>query len=371
MTKRYQKHKKYRVLRRLWRRYRRQLRPVLLAGVFFIGLGTSVYALTAAQQSPHVTPPLASQPSAPATKPVVKPKPAAPKPAAPHTPKKPVAKAAPVSTPAPKRAPDIKRSPAAVASTHTSPGSGTSGLTSTSGTPPPATPTPASASTSTTQTSTPPPPSCANTTERYYSSNWAGYFRTGCTFTAVSGAWTVPTPTTTSTTDVSIDAAWIGVGGATTNDLIQVGTEDTVATDGTINVAAFYELLPDMPHYPASIIVAPGDQISASLSEISTNLWSISISDLTSGTSFASTVSYASSHSSVEWIEEDPSYTDGTLVPFDDFGSVNFAGSSSTGNGVVGNLGDASSITLVDQFGRALAVPSAVVGGSSFSVIRR
>lgn len=278
--------------------------------------------------------------------------------------------AQPVTTPTPKPAADVTQSPAAVASSSATPGNGVSGLSSSAGSPTPAAPAPTTTTDpSTTSTQTP----CSNTPGQYASSNWAGYFRTGCTFTAVSGKWTVPTATTTSTTDTTVDATWIGIGGVSTNDLIQVGTEETVDTEGTINAAVFYELLPDAPHYPVTITVSPGDQMSASLAETTQNNWLISISDLTTGKSYTKTVTYTSSYSSVEWIEEDPSFTDGTLVPFDNFGTVTFTGAGNTGNGTTGNLSDASRITLVDDQGHALAIPSAVTGANSdsFSVRRQ
>ena len=157
-----------------------------------------------------------------------------------------------------------------------------------------------------------------------------------------------------------------------TNDLIQVGTEETVDTDGTINAAVFYELLPDAPHYPITITVSPGDQMSASLTETTEDSWLINISDLATGESYTKTVTYTSSHSSVEWIEEDPSFNDDTLVPFDNFGTVIFTGASSTGNGTTGNLADASSITLVDDQQHALAIPGTITGANSDSfTIRR
>lgn len=360
------------MIQRLLRRLLRSLRTPrtehrLLLGCVMIWIIALAYGISTAHHAPAATPPTTH--TLASSQHVVKKKSVPAAPPVP-TPSPPSTAAAPAVTPAPKPAADVTRSPAAVASTNTSPGSGVSGLAPTAGSLPPAAP---ATSAETTNTPTTPMVTCTNTPGRYYSANWSGYFRTGCTFTAVAGAWTVPTPTTTSTTDTTTDSTWIGIGGVDTNDLIQVGTEATVDTDGTINAAVFYELLPDAPHYPVTITVAPGDRMSATLQETSANLWLISITDATTGQTYTRNVSYTSSHSSVEWVEEDPSFADGSLVPFDNFGTVTFTGSTSTGNGVTSTLADGSSITLVDDQGRALAVPGAVTGASndSFSVTRR
>lgn len=70
--------------------------------------------------------------------------------------------------------------------------------------------------------------------------NWSGYQATGGTFTAVNGTWTVPQPSTNS---IGADAAWVGIGGITSHDLIQAGTEETVS-GGQVSYNAWIETLP-------------------------------------------------------------------------------------------------------------------------------
>jgi len=80
---------------------------------------------------------------------------------------------------------------------------------------------------------------------------------------------------------------------------------------------------------------------------------------------------YSSTNSSAEWVEEDPSYTNGNMIPFDNFGAVNFSSISTTKSGSVDNLstGDALPITMVNDANTAVATPSAIEGGgSSFSI---
>lgn len=205
----------------------------------------------------------------------------------------------------------------------------------------------------------------------YTSSNWAGYFATMGGYTGISGTWTVPRPTGNGVS-TSGDAAWIGIGGATTSDLIQVGTAHQVAANGQVAVAIFYEMLPASAIIVSSVTVSPGDVISASLTG-SGNVWTIRATDVTTGQVFSITVNYTSSLSSAEWIEEDPSYSSGQLMPFDNFGSVTFSGGSATRSGVTANilaLG-AQEVTMVNSSGQAIATPSSLNGaGNGFSVTR-
>lgn len=202
-------------------------------------------------------------------------------------------------------------------------------------------------------------------TTTYASTNWSGYLATGGNFTVVSGSWAVPTVSG----DTGIDGTWIGIGGVTSNDLIQVGTLDQVAADGTVSSNIFYEILPaeamvvDMP-------IKSGDVMSASITETSLNLWLIVINDFTNGNTFSKSLSYNSSHSSAEWIEEDPSYLSGGLMPFANFGTVTFSGCKATVDSYLYDIADigASPITMVARRS-PIAVPSAI-SGSGFSVTR-
>ena len=168
----------------------------------------------------------------------------------------------------------------------------------------------------------------------------------------------------------SADAAWIGIGGVSSSDLIQTGTVDSVSASGTASYEAFYELLPDAALIIRGFAINAGDTMDADIHETTTNTWSISLTDDTTHQQYTTTVSYASSLSSAEWIEEDPS-SDNGLVPLDTFGSVTFSGSMTTISGTAKNLNAASSapITLVDRYGRPLATPSAITtNGEGFTV---
>jgi hypothetical protein len=201
------------------------------------------------------------------------------------------------------------------------------------------------------------------------SQNWSGYAATGATFTAVSGMWTVPQ--VASTGHSGADATWVGIGGVTRNDLIQTGTQNAIDSSGLVSTTAFIEMLP-APSHPIPVTVNAGDSIAVSVAQQSSNQWQFTFNDKTNGQVYNTTVSYASSLSSAEWIEEDPS-SRGRLLPLDNFGTLQFSGGLTTKNGNSVNLAQANAqaITMVNAGCQTLASPSALgADGASFSITR-
>jgi Peptidase A4 family len=152
---------------------------------------------------------------------------------------------------------------------------------------------------------------------QWAASNWSGYAETG-TFTGVSGTWTVPAVTATSSPTYS--ATWVGVDGFNDDDLIQTGTEQDYYS-GAAHYDAWWEILPaaETEISPSSHPVSPGDRMSASIYETSSttggggffhrrseHVWVISISDTTKGWSFTTDQGYNGPGSSAEWIVEAP-----------------------------------------------------------------
>ena len=236
---------------------------------------------------------------------------------------------------------------------------------------PPSSTSPSSAPSPTTGPSSAPTPSTgpgnAPTTVGTTSRNWSGYVASGTTFTAVSGTWTVPTVAATGT---GVDATWAGIGGATTTDLIQAGTQAAV-DNGVVQYSAWIETLPQASQ-TVPLTVNAGDTITVSITEGSSNSWAISIVDATSGGSYSGTVTYASSGSSAEWIEEAPSSGRG-IVLLDQFRTVQFTNASAVENQqtVTAAAAGAKQITMINGSGVQLAAASALgAGGASFSVTR-
>jgi hypothetical protein len=201
------------------------------------------------------------------------------------------------------------------------------------------------------------------------SRNWAGYAATGSSFTAVSGTWRVPTISARRTP--AADATWVGIGGITSRDLIQAGTDATVQS-GQVIYTAWIEMLPQASR-PVPLRVSAGDMVSVSITQQPDETWQIRIRNATTGQSYEKSVTYQSSRSSAEWIEESPVAGRRTLLPLDNFGTVRFTGATTLEEGQQRTIAQAGgqAITMSDRTGQPLAQPSALGSdGASFSVNR-
>jgi hypothetical protein len=227
---------------------------------------------------------------------------------------------------------------------------------------------------STTQPTTPgQQPAPFEPTSRNTSHNWSGYAATSSArdYTGVTGTWTVPQPEAASTPGVS--AAWVGIGGVNSRDLIQAGTQEVVSGTGQSQYQSWIEMLPQASKQ-VPLNVKPGDSVTVSIDkqDSGANMWQIAFKNNTTGQTYQTDVKYASTQSSVEWVEEAPS-GQGGILPIDDFGTIAFSDASATQAGQTVNLTQAKAqpISLLGANGQALAVPSAIGGdGASFSVAR-
>ncbi len=257
--------------------------------------------------------------------------------------------------------------------------------------------------------------------------NWSGYalenWETGVLYTNVSGSWTVPVASyktpgdscypiagwgfATSVSCVAhkvptmYSAAWVGIGGACTDQtcryvdqtLIQTGTSSDVKADGTPDYYAWYEMLPDYMQVigtdqPCDTdasgkcfvprVVKPGDKINTLIRCESnctpghpSQTWLISIADITQDWIHSIYVPYSSSLLSVEWVQEAPSSSAGVL-PLAKFEPVTFtvpafnsqlAYFPTAGFGGMGR----QAITMINNYGQT-AVPSPPIVGNTFSV---
>jgi len=199
------------------------------------------------------------------------------------------------------------------------------------------------------------------------SRNWAGYVADSGNYTSVSGSWTVPAPSTSS--DGS-DATWVGIGGVHSTDLLQTGTQ-AIVQNGQIQYSAWYEALPGLERQ-IPMDISGGDSVSASIVETSPGLWHVHIRDNTNNETFDKDISYDSSHSSAEWIEEQPTGV-GFALALDYFGSVNFSGAETTLNGATVSIAGAGAhaLQMANQNDDTTAsVSSLGSDGESFSVSR-
>jgi hypothetical protein len=199
--------------------------------------------------------------------------------------------------------------------------------------------------------------------------NWAGYVATSGAFTSVGANWAVPTATGTNS-NLSADATWVGIGGISSADLIQAGTQ-TVIQGGVPSYQAWYELLP-AASVQVPLTVHPGDAMTISIAEQASSTWEISFGDASTGQSYQASVPYSSSLSSAEWIEEMPSDAR-NFVALDNFGTVSFTGAFAVQNGtqMTPSALGAQPMTMITSAGQALASPSSLgPDGASFTVTR-
>jgi Peptidase A4 family len=151
--------------------------------------------------------------------------------------------------------------------------------------------------------------------------NWAGYAVTpGSGVTAVDSTFTVPSA---GTVPPGFSATWAGIGGYTTSDLIQAGVSEQSLPSNSLlgdQYYAWYEILPASETQitgctgDASCTVNPGDSITVDIHNVSGNTWSINLSDAGHWT-YSDSLTYASSESSAEWIQEAPSLADVQTIP--------------------------------------------------------
>jgi len=205
------------------------------------------------------------------------------------------------------------------------------------------------------------------------SNNWSGYNQGaleqgGKLFSGITGDWTVPTATQHTAGEDEFSSSWIGIGGGcvdagctvTDNTLIQLGTEQDVAANGVASYSAWWEIIPVPSVTISGFTVRPGDHIHATLNATAPGVWTMTMHDLTSGSSFSQTVPYPSTEATAEWIEESPLEigTSGTgLAALPNLSNANF--DLATTNGANAKLTPAEEIQLVDANSHPLATPSA------------
>lgn len=204
------------------------------------------------------------------------------------------------------------------------------------------------------------------------SNNWFGYSQGtleqgGKLFNSIGGGWTVPKATQHSSGKAESSSDWIGIGGGcvdaacTVGDgtLIQTGTEQDVDATGHASYSAWWEIIPG-PSITITMTVAPGDHMRASIAETpaGSNLWTISLRDVTRNETFTQTVPYSSSRLTAEWIEEAPLVL-GTSAGFAALPKLtNPVFDFATTNGAPANLQASERVQLIDPNGKAIATAS-------------
>lgn len=204
------------------------------------------------------------------------------------------------------------------------------------------------------------------------SNNWSGYNQGvldqgGTGFHSISGEWVVPTAKPAKSGEDEYSSSWLGIGGGcldtsctlTDSTLIQAGTEQDVAANGTASYSTWYELIP-APSIATPLAVKPGDTMKVSIAETVPEVWTITMTNVTTGQSWNTTVPYTSTYGTAEWIEETPVVLGGSggaqVGPLPNLGTVHF--DQATANGANAALTPAQAIQLVDFNNKVLATPS-------------
>jgi peptidase A4-like protein len=205
------------------------------------------------------------------------------------------------------------------------------------------------------------------------SNNWAGYnqgiLEKGAPFTSISGTWTVPRATQHAKHRAEPSSAWIGFGGgcpdpsctAPSATLIQEGTEQDVGRLGKAHYSAWWELITAPSVRISGFAVHPGNRIHASIVETpaGSNVWAMSMRNLTTGKRWSQIVPSTSSHDTAEWIVETP-LTFGTggagLANMPNLSRVHF--DRARVNGARAGLVRSQEMQLVDSKDRPVATPS-------------
>jgi Peptidase A4 family len=205
------------------------------------------------------------------------------------------------------------------------------------------------------------------------SNNWSGYnqgtLEQGSTlFHSISAEWTVPTASQHTSGQAESSADWIGIGGGcvdancavTDPTLIQTGTEQDVSSSGTPSYSAWWEVIPAPSLTITSMTIHPGDRMSASIAEVvqGSDVWTITIKDLTHPQSYSDTVPYPSSHLTAEWIQETPLIlgTGAGIASQPNLTSPAFDLAKT--NGAPAHLKPSEEIQLTDSSGKVIGTPS-------------
>lgn len=205
------------------------------------------------------------------------------------------------------------------------------------------------------------------------SQNWFGYnqgeVEKGVAFHSITAAWTVPTASQRVRGEAEYSATWAGIGGGCVDPscsvvddtLIQAGTEQDITGSGVAVYSAWWEVLPG-PSMPISgMAVRPGDRMSLLLQETrqGSELWDLTLKDVTRHESYGRVIPYSSSYASAEWIDEAPVVVGAGagIAPLPNLSVTTF--DTAGANGFSAGFVPAEEMQMVDSSRRVIGAPSA------------
>jgi hypothetical protein len=204
------------------------------------------------------------------------------------------------------------------------------------------------------------------------SRNWSGYAddnTKGNKYSKVTGKWTEPKATCTSTQTLAV--FWVGIDGFNSSTVEQDGTL-IFCNGGTPTYFTWWEMFPSNAIQVVGSTVKPGDHIAASVVKTGTS-YALKVTDSThTANSFSTTQTCAAAtckDTSAEWIAEAPSNSSGVL-PLAKFSTWTLTAAtvkSGTKTGTISTFPD-NAITMVNGT-KVLAKPGPLNSkGNSFKV---
>jgi hypothetical protein len=196
-----------------------------------------------------------------------------------------------------------------------------------------------------------------NTTHELLSDNWAGAILIAdvATYESVTATFTVPVPESTVEGEEQCASAWVGIDGDTCDTAILQTGIDLCALDGEIGFDAWFEFFPAVSEDFDDITISNGDVITLTATVTSATSGTLEIINESTGVGVLATVSSTASlcQFNAEWIVEDFEECEGSdcfLVPFADFGVVEFTGAQATTiSGGIQTAGEAQTIDIVQD----------------------
>jgi len=206
------------------------------------------------------------------------------------------------------------------------------------------------------------------------STNWAGAVLETTGVTEVTGTFTIPKPTVPTggkATTEYCGAAWVGIDGDTCQSgLIQTGVFWCVE-NGAFSYEAWYEYIPAASIAYTGISVTSGNVIKVTVTKTSTTGGVTTLENVSTGETATHTFTNQRSGTlcgeNAEWIVED--FESGNaLVPFANFGTVTFTGSSAIVGGTTVTPASAAADTIVLVSSSDAALTTTTVSGGTVTV---
>ncbi|KAF5391596.1 hypothetical protein D9757_002547 [Collybiopsis confluens] len=215
-----------------------------------------------------------------------------------------------------------------------------------------------------------------NTTHEEFSSNWAGaiLIASTATYKSVTGTFTVPTPKSTGGSAEQCATAWVGIDGDTCDTAILQTGVDFCVTGSSVEFDGWYEFFPGKRSAASfdfsGISFSAGDSVTLTATVASATSGTLTIKNNSKGQTVSKAVTSSAKlcQTNAEWIVEDFEECEGSscsLVPFANFGTVQFTGASATT--ASGTLTPAGA-TIIDIEQNTILTKSSV-SGSTITVV--